>query len=76
VAQDESIELAARKNAHHQARRHFLLALSGPRPALVRPSLVAIGGVIASGKSTVAEGAATQISPLTEGSLFSSWNAA
>lgn len=36
------------------ARRYFLLALSSDRKWLVAPSVVAVGGVIASGKSTVA----------------------
>ena len=38
-----------------EARRHVLLALSADRRALLSPSMVAVGGIIAAGKSTLAE---------------------
>lgn len=41
--------------AARDARRYLLLALSGPRPPLGRPSLTAVGGLPASGKSTLAD---------------------
>jgi predicted kinase len=37
------------------ARRFFLLALSASRGLLMPPAVIAVGGVIASGKSTIAE---------------------
>ena len=46
---------SARAYAETQARRFFRLAVSFHRPSLMKPFLVAVGGVIASGKSSVAE---------------------
>ena len=48
-------KVATFSHARAEARRHLLLALSADRHALLSPSLVAVGGVIASGKSTLAE---------------------
>lgn len=50
-----------REEAEQDARRHFLLALAGARPALLPPVIVAVGGVIASGKSTVADALAGRL---------------
>ncbi|MEA2752087.1 MAG: uncharacterized protein QOI41_6230 [Myxococcales bacterium] len=44
------------------ARRHFALALSAGRRSLLAPVVVAVGGVIASGKSTVAEALGDRLS--------------
>jgi predicted kinase len=55
MARDASASEAQRERAEAQARRHFLFALSAHRPPLRRPRLVAVGGLIASGKSTVAD---------------------
>lgn len=44
------------------ARRHFALALSEGRRLLLEPVVVAVGGVIASGKSTVAEALGERLS--------------
>jgi len=55
VAADDSMDSAARERARRDARRYFLLALSADRKPLLRPSLVAVGGIIACGKSTIAE---------------------
>ncbi|HSQ64003.1 MAG TPA: AAA family ATPase [Polyangiaceae bacterium] len=44
------------------ARRHFLLALAADRRSLLAPVLVAVGGIIASGKSTIAEHVARELS--------------
>jgi aminoglycoside phosphotransferase family enzyme/predicted kinase len=55
VAGDESLEGRARRKAEEDARRYFLLALSSNRRALLGPSVIAVGGVIASGKSTIAD---------------------
>jgi aminoglycoside phosphotransferase family enzyme/predicted kinase len=61
VASDETTgaELRARAAAH--ARRCFLLALSGDRRPLLSPAVVAVGGVIASGKSTIADAVAGEL---------------
>jgi aminoglycoside phosphotransferase family enzyme/predicted kinase len=53
---------AARAAAEADARRHFALALSSSRKPLLRPIVVAVGGTIASGKSTVAEAVAERLS--------------
>lgn len=45
----------ARVALEEQARRYFMLALACERPPIQPPRLVAVGGIIASGKSTLAE---------------------
>ncbi len=55
AASDEGASLPARERAAAEARRYFLLALASERQALVPPRVVAVGGVIASGKSTLAD---------------------
>jgi hypothetical protein len=59
---DASIEFEARKRAKEEARRHYLLALSSNRAALLRPALICVGGVIGAGKSTVGDMLAHQLS--------------
>jgi len=54
LAGDPSADVETRERAVLEARRFFLLALSAARAPLRRPVLVAVGGVIASGKSTLA----------------------
>jgi aminoglycoside phosphotransferase family enzyme/predicted kinase len=54
LASDSSANDDARRRASEEARRYFRLALSFCRPPLVPPCLVAVAGVIASGKSSVA----------------------
>jgi aminoglycoside phosphotransferase family enzyme/predicted kinase len=44
-----------REAALADARRHFALALASGRRSLLEPVVVAVGGVIASGKSTISE---------------------
>jgi aminoglycoside phosphotransferase family enzyme/predicted kinase len=67
LAGDERAEPAARLRAEKEARRYFLLALASDRQQLLRPALVAIGGVIASGKSAIAGLLATELSaPVVE----------
>jgi uncharacterized protein len=61
LAADAGAEFGARERARKEARRAYLLALLEGREALIRPAVVAVGGVIASGKSTVAERVATMI---------------
>ncbi len=55
LADDESVGHAVRQRSQEAARRYFLLALSADRRSLLQPGVVAVGGIIASGKSTIAE---------------------
>ncbi|HEX4515925.1 MAG TPA: AAA family ATPase [Polyangiaceae bacterium] len=55
LARDPNAPGDTRAEAAREARRSFALALAADRRPLLRPSLVAIGGLIASGKSTIAE---------------------
>lgn len=52
---DAAAEHLTRELALKQARRYALLALSSARESITSPILVAVGGTIASGKSTLAE---------------------
>ena len=52
----------SREQALVDARRHFALALATGRRSLLAPVVVAVGGVIASGKSTVAEALGDRLS--------------
>ncbi len=61
-AQDAGIAAAERRRADDWARRYFLLALSADRSSLLRPVVVAVGGIIASGKSTIAEKIGAELS--------------
>ena len=51
LADDADASAGARNRAKHEARRYFMLALAYERPPLVPPRVVAVGGMIASGKS-------------------------
>jgi len=62
LAGDAGASAAARARATRDARRHFLLAAAAARPALVAPTLVCVGGLIGSGKSTIAEALADDLS--------------
>jgi aminoglycoside phosphotransferase family enzyme/predicted kinase len=53
-------ELSAR--LERDARRYLLLALAAERPSVDPPRLIAIGGVIASGKSTLADALGRRLS--------------
>lgn len=55
IADDDSLGWAQRIAATEDARRYFLLSLATDRRSLLSPTVVAVGGVIASGKSTLAE---------------------
>jgi predicted kinase len=50
-----------RTRAASDARRYFLLALAAIRRPVITPTLVAVGGIIASGKSTVARLIASEL---------------
>lgn len=54
-ASDAAADHAARELALQQARRYALLALSAKRTSITPPVLLAVGGIIATGKSTLAE---------------------
>ena len=54
LAHDPTVSSQTRERAGREARRYFLLSLAFERPPLVGPRVVAVGGMIASGKSTVA----------------------
>ena len=55
LAADESAPTALREAAQNRARRYFLLALAMERKPLVGPIVVAVGGIIASGKSSISD---------------------
>ncbi|RMH21792.1 MAG: dephospho-CoA kinase [Acidobacteria bacterium] len=62
LAADAAVSEATRRRAAAEARRYFLLALACGRRPLLEPVVVAVGGVIASGKSTLAEALAETLS--------------
>lgn len=51
LADDREASAEARERARADARRYFVLSLAFERPPLVPPRIVAVGGLIASGKS-------------------------
>ncbi|HXX66148.1 MAG TPA: AAA family ATPase [Polyangiaceae bacterium] len=55
LAEDAGADGRTRAEAAKAARSHFLLAQACERPPLLAPTLVCVGGIVASGKSTVAE---------------------
>lgn len=61
VADDPAVDSRARDHAAHDARRYFLLALASGRRSVQPPEVVAVGGVIASGKSTVSKALAAEL---------------
>lgn len=62
LAEDRGADLDVREAARKEARTFFVLSLLEGRQPLLRPALVAIGGLIASGKSSVAERVGTYMS--------------
>jgi predicted kinase len=54
LAADPGAGAEERRRAQAEARRHYLLALASERRALMPASVVAVGGILASGKTTVA----------------------
>ncbi len=62
LAQDRGAPDAVRRQAARDARRLFLLARATTRAPLVRPTLVCVGGLIASGKSTIADALSSELS--------------
>lgn len=55
VAAAPAVDHERRVRAEASARHHFLLALASERRSLVPPMVVAVAGIIASGKTTVAD---------------------
>ncbi len=62
VEKDPSMPTTVRERAHRDARRYFLLSLAFERPPASAPALIAVGGMIASGKSSVARRGAELLS--------------
>jgi predicted kinase len=62
LAGDSQVELTVRARAAKEARRCYVLSLSEGRTSLLRPAVVAVGGVIAAGKSTIARSLARMMS--------------
>ena len=62
VAADATMSRAARDKAEAEARRDFRLAVAADRRSLLSPTLVAVGGIIATGKSTIAEAVSADLS--------------
>ncbi len=54
LAEDPSMSHEVRAQSARDARRYFSLALAADRRSLLLPAFVAVGGVLASGKSTIA----------------------
>jgi aminoglycoside phosphotransferase family enzyme/predicted kinase len=53
---------ALREEAAADARRHFLLALAAERRPALPPMIIAVGGMLAAGKSTLTEALAAELS--------------
>ena len=67
---DPEVDAAARERAESEARRYFLLSLASERRFLAPPWVIAVGGVIASGKSTLARAIGAELSiPVIESDL-------
>jgi aminoglycoside phosphotransferase family enzyme/predicted kinase len=59
LAADMDADARTRERAARSARRYYLLALASERRSVLDPMAVAVGGIIASGKSTVADSTAS-----------------
>lgn len=55
LAADEGASPALRDAARKKARRSYLLALAMERRSLIPPSVIAVGGVLGSGKTTLSD---------------------
>ena len=67
LAADDGAPPAVRSSAERGARRHFLLALAAQRAPLAPPKVIAVGGIIGCGKSTVARWlGGTLLAPIVE----------
>ncbi|MGE0786033.1 MAG: AAA family ATPase [Sandaracinaceae bacterium] len=61
LANDERAGGSARERAKAEARRYFLLSLAAERRSLLPPRMIAIGGLLATGKSTLADALGARI---------------
>lgn len=61
LADDPHAPQRLRERAETDARRHYSLTLAGHRLPIVGPRIVAIGGMIGTGKSTLAEAVSLRI---------------
>lgn len=61
LAEDSAASVETRRRARQLARRHYLLALASGREALSTPVMLLVGGLIGSGKSTIAAGISTTL---------------
>lgn len=61
VALSADVDEPVRERSDAEARRHYLLALSAARRAIQRSCLLLVCGVIASGKSSIAEALAGEL---------------
>ncbi len=67
LAADTGAPDATRKRAASEARRHFLLSVAAKRRPLLPPRVIAVGGLIASGKSTIADALSSELgAPVVE----------
>ena len=55
VLASKDLAHGARERAAKEARRYFLLALAAERTPVVPPVVIAVGGLLASGKSTISD---------------------
>lgn len=62
LASDPDAREESRSRAALEARRYFLLSLSAKRTPLIAPSVIAVGGLIASGKSTLSNALSLEMS--------------
>jgi aminoglycoside phosphotransferase family enzyme/predicted kinase len=66
-ANDPSLPEPVRRAHDDEARRSFLRALSGDRRPLLPPTVIAVGGLIASGKSTLSDAVSDRLgAPVVE----------
>ena len=62
LAADAEVDAHVRERAHREARRYYLLALSAARRPVQPSRLVATAGLVASGKSTLAQALGAELS--------------
>jgi aminoglycoside phosphotransferase family enzyme/predicted kinase len=55
LVRDPGVEDSTRAAARKEARHYFLQSLSACRPFLLKPLVIAVGGTLATGKSTIAD---------------------
>ncbi len=62
IANSGHLNAVSQEQVEQDARQHFLLALASERRSALPPGVVAVGGIIASGKTTVAKRIAAEMS--------------